>query len=628
MVVFDIETDGLLPELTRIHLLTVHHPEADVVRVFRRSDTEDTIEEGLRFLKDCSCSTSVAGHNVIAFDIPAIQKVYPWFNVDETRVFDTLVFSRLKHADLTDIDAKLKVRGTLPGKLFKSHSLEAWGYRLGVMKGEYTGDTRITDEKERKALKWSEWNPDMEAYGIQDVIVTRKLLDHLDPSSYSQRAVDLEHKVQWIVQRQVRFGIAFDEAAAVDLYGTLTGRRAEVERELKATIPGSFWAGKLFTPKRHNKTLGYVGGAPLTPIEWKDFNPSSRPHVARFLTRRYGWQPVKFTEGGDPAIDDEVLAGLDYPEAKLLAEYFLLDKRIGQLAEGPQAWLKVAKKGRIHGSVITNGAVTGRMTHSHPNMGQVPRVGTLYGKECRALFGQSLGVLVGADAEGLELRCLAHYMARWDSGKYGEAVVHGKSEDETDVHSLNTKAFGLEPKKLYTLGGRTSKGRDFGKTGIYAFLYGAGPEKMGSIFGKGKAHGLKLKAEFLKKTPALKKLADAVQAKAKATKTLTGLDGRLLHVRSSHAALNTLLQSAGAAAMKQALVFLDENLQAAGHKPGVDYEFVANVHDEWQIDCRKECADEVASVATAAIRQAGESLGFRCPLAGASKVGRTWADTH
>jgi hypothetical protein len=643
MIVFDIETNGLLDELDRIHLLTVCRG-VGMIDVYRRNETEDTIAEGLRNLMESVewAGEVIAGHNVIAFDIPAIKKVYPWFAVPESSVFDTLVFSRLKFPDLFPFDVKAKLKGTLPGKLAGRHSLEAWGYRLGAMKGEYEGDPLLmfrlmgagmspaAAEKEMKRRKWEAWNPAMEEYGVQDAVVTRKLLDHLNPERYSPEALALEHRVQWIVQRQVRHGFHFFEDKAIDLYGTLTARRSELARTLKDTVPGAYWQdGKVFTPKRDSKAHGYVEGAPLSKIKWEAFNPTSRCHIVRFLTKTYGWQPMKFTDGGDPAMDDEVLSALDYPEAKLLAEYFMVEKRIGQLAEGDEAWMKRVRNDRIHGDVNTNGAVTGRMTHSRPNLAQVPKVGTPYGAECRALFGPRPGyVQVGADASGLELRCLGHYMARWDDGAYARAVVEGSSEDESDVHSLNTKAIGLEPKKVYTLSGTTSKGRDFGKRFIYAFIYGAGDAKIGQIVGKSRGYGTKLRAMFLKKTPALKKLIDAVQSKAKTTKTLRGLDGRTLHIRSSHSALNTLLQSAGALVMKQALVFLDDSLQAAGHKPGVDYEFVANVHDEWQIECRKEIADEVGRTAVASIRRAGDHFEFRCPLDGEAKQGASWADTH
>src|SRR5690606_27698447 len=250
-----------------------------------------------------------------------------------------------------------------------------------------------------------------------------------------------------------------------------------------------------------------------------------------------------------------------------------LFRSISQLAEGDQAWLKVERNGKIHGSVNPNGAVTGRATHAYPNVAQVPAVRkgkkdgeTVilyggeggYGWECRELFTVPDGwSLVGSDASGLELRCLAHFMARYDGGKYGKVLLEG------DIRSENQKAAGLHT-------------RDNAKTFIYAFLYGAGDAKIGKIVKKGPADGKRLKAKFLAKTPALKRLIEAVRNAAKRG-YLIGLDGRQLHVRSAHAALNTLLQSAGALVCKKWLVMVEEELQARGLKHGWDgdYAFVA-----------------------------------------------------
>jgi DNA polymerase I-like protein with 3'-5' exonuclease and polymerase domains len=326
---------------------------------------------------------------------------------------------------------------------------------------------------------------------------------------------------------------------------------------------------------------------------------------------RYGWVPKEFTKTGVPQIDESVLEKLEYPEAKLLNQLFLVEKRIGQLAEGTQAWLKqVSRMGRIHGSVNTNGAVTGRMTHSNPNLAQVPSSSAYKGHECRALFGPPKGMVqIGADASGLELRCLAHFMSRWDDGAYANAVLNG------DIHTVNQEAAGLPT-------------RNQAKTFIYGFLYGAGPEKIGEIVGKGRHAGVQLRRKFLNTLPALAALQMAIKNKVEATKTLKGLDGRTLSVRSSHSALNTLLQSAGALIMKKALVILDTDLQSRGLVPGIDYEFMLNIHDEFQIATRKEHSDHVASTAVACIRKAGEHFKFRCRLDGEAKVGASWADTH
>jgi DNA polymerase I-like protein with 3'-5' exonuclease and polymerase domains len=220
-------------------------------------------------------------------------------------------------------------------------------------------------------------------------------------------------------------------------------------------------------------------------------------------------------------------------------------------------------------------------------------------------------------------------MAAHDGGDYVDTVVQGNKENETDVHSLTCFAIGLKPKEKYTLGGKTGYGRDFAKTFIYAFLYGAGDAKLGSIMGKGAAAGKAMKAAFLAKLPALAKLKAAVERVAREKGTLRSLDGAPMKVRSQHSALNTLIQGAGALVMKKAMVLLDRELQIVyDFAPGEHYEFVANIHDEWQIECDEKYADRVGRCATEAIAQAGFLLKMRCPMAGEYKVGRTWADTH
>lgn len=338
------------------------------------------------------------------------------------------------------------------------------------------------------------------------------------------------------------------------------------------------------------------------------FNPGSRQHIYRVFKEKYDWKPKQFTPSGEPKVDDTILNELEYPEAKLLAEYFLLDKRIGQLAEGNQAWLKLVRNGRIHGRVNTIGAVTGRCTHSHPNVAQVPANRVPYGERMRDLFVASKGMkMVGADASGLELRCLAHYMAFWDKGEYAKVLL------EDDIHSVNQKAAGLPT-------------RDNAKTFIYAFLYGAGDEKIGSIVGSGREAGKFLKSKFLKTLPALGSLVKMVKAAANKG-YIKGLDGRNLKIRSEHAALNTLLQSAGAIVMKFALVEADRLLQQK-FTSGVDYEFVGNIHDEMQLECREEIAEEVGSIIVTAIENATEHFDFKCPLTGDYQVGDSWAKTH
>ena len=334
------------------------------------------------------------------------------------------------------------------------------------------------------------------------------------------------------------------------------------------------------------------------------FNPGSRKQIGEKLME-LGWKPKVFTEKGQAIVDESVLAKVPLPEAQMIAEYLMLQKRVAQI----ESWLEaVGKDGRVHGKVITNGAVTGRMTHSSPNMAQIPNAGSIYGPECRECWTVEAGnVLVGCDASGLELRMLAHYMKDED---YVKTVTEGSSKDGTDVHTQNQKAAGLQT-------------RDQGKTFIYAFLYGAGPAKIGSIVGGNAKAGQKLIDSFLANTPALQRLRNTVSRYA-GKGFVPGLDGRKIWVRSEHSALNSLLQGAGAIVMKQALVLLDKNIRAQKLRA----QFVANVHDEWQIECHPDDADAVGKLAVQAIRDAGVHYNLRCPLDGEYKIGKSWRQTH
>lgn len=594
-LIFDIETDGLLDDVTKVHCLVIKDTQSGLAYTYLGHNMED----GITSLMDATKhGETISGHNVIKYDIPVLQKLYPWFKVDPSKVFDTLVATRLIWANVKDTDNKLLKAGTLPGKLFGSHSLEAWGYRLGNYKGDFKGP-------------WDTFTQEMLDYCVQDVEVTATLYQKITDKEYSQQALDLEHQVAWLMAKQERNGFHFDMPKAAALLTRLVQRRGELERELRDYF-GS-WEVQLpeFIPKVNNSKLGYTKGVPVKKVKVVEFNPSSRDHIADRLITLYGWKPVDFTEGGKPMVDEIVLGKLDYPPCKLLTEYLLVQKRISQLNEGGQAWMKCEKNGKIHGSVNPNGAVTGRATHAYPNISQVPSSSSPYGHECRELFTVPRGwTLVGADASGLELRCLAHFMAKWDGGKYGEVLLGG------DIHTENQKAAGLQT-------------RPQAKTFIYAFLYGAGDAKIGSIVGGDAGAGRKLKQKFLRSLPALGRLVEAVQGAAKRG-YLVGLDGRHIHVRSSHAALNTLLQGAGAIVCKQWLVLLEEHLSSKfKHGWDGDYAFCAWSHDECQIACRTpEIAEYVAKVAPEMVTKAGEHFGFRCQLAGESKVGKTWADTH
>lgn len=443
-LILDIETNGLLHELDRVHCLVLRDTETGEVRSYSPTshlvNWLGPVDAGVRAIVSTALEGGVIiGHNLIDFDLPALQKVYPWFSIPESQVVDTLVMSRLMFADMWDSDAKLAKTKGFPKKLTNRHSLEAWGHRLGCHKGEYQGDTRIADEKERKRRKWESWNPDMETYCVQDTQVTLKLYQKFLSMNYSQEAIKLEHEVKWIINKQERYGFPFDTQAAAKLYSTLTAEKLKLESDLRTSFPPKYLPGpKLFTPKRDNKKMGYMEGAVVRPVVLTQFSASNRNHIVWWLKRMYGWEPTEFGNDGKPKMDETTLSGLKFPEVQKLKQYLVVDKRIAQLATGNEAWLKHERNGRMHGQVNTNGAVSGRATHSKPNVAQVPAVYSPFGKECRALFTASPGrVLVGADQSGVELRCLAHYMSRWDKGEYAKVILQG------DIHVTNQKAAGL-----------------------------------------------------------------------------------------------------------------------------------------------------------------------------------------
>lgn len=649
-VLFDLESNGLKDTMDKIHCIVCKCADTGKIKRFVSdysfvSEADGLIPEAIKLLEDADL---VIGHNIIDFDIPAIRLIYPKFKVKDS--FDTLLCSRLIWTNLKDLDFGKARAGKYPEgfKFYGQHGLKAWGYRLGVFKGSFGEGT-----------DWAYLDQEMLDYCVQDVEVTDRLYKVITNKHYSTEAIDLEHSFARIIQRQVDFGFEFDEEKAVALHSHLVQRKRDIERELQSSFKG--WIITMKTPecyyfkhedgdikadtktkcvatayeKYGRDTFYSLTKSAITKqiVAGKlksrhiPFNPTSRDHVAQALIEKYNWQPQEFGENGKPTIDENVLKKLEYPEASLLSEAFKVGKILGQLAEGREGWLKIVRKGRVHGGVITNGAVTGRCTHKHPNVAQVPAAKFDketkkpifgykggFGADCRQLFTVPKGFkLVGADASGLELRCLAHYMAKWDKGKYGEIILNG------DIHSENQHAAGLPT-------------RNNAKTFIYGFLYGAGDAKIGEIVNGGMEEGKVLRAKFLKRIPALGALTKAVKAKAYKSRTLKGLDGRVLNVRSSHSALNTLLQSAGALVMKKALIICDELLQKEGYTPlsegGKDYEFVANIHDEYQVQVREDITTEVGEIMVKAMQIAGDYFKFRCPIDGEYGVGDSWLETH
>ena len=585
-VIFDLETNGFLSDATKIHSIVIK--DIDTKQVF--SYHGDKIGRGLYILSGASL---LVGHNILKFDLPVIEKLYPEYKI-EGEVFDTLLVSRLIWTNRKELDFQMK---ELPLNLAGRHSLESWGYRLGLRKGDYA-----------KENDFSVWTPAMQTYCERDVEVTYEFFKLIEKQNYSTEAIKLEHDFARCIYLQEAHGFHFDVASAKKLYASLANRRLELEKSLVSTFPN--WKKYIgtFTPKRDNKTLGYKKGVPIKRYKELTFNPNSRDHISDRLMNK-GWKPREFTPDGKPKVDESVLSKLIYPEAKLLAEHFLIQKRIGQLAEGNNAWLKLQRDGIIYGSVITNGANTGRCTHQKPNVAQTPSVGVPYGKECRSLFTVPNGFqLIGCDASGLELRCLAHYIGAFDEGSFTKQLLHG------DIHSYNQKQIGLPT-------------RDLAKRVIYGIIYGIGDTRLGAVVGKSSQEGKRIKAKIFEALPALKQLRDNVIIATRNKKYLLGLDKRKLIPRSEHSSLNLLIQSCGALIIKMATVILHKKLEEKKYDKNI-CTMVAHVHDELQLQCKSDYADEVGKIAVQSIKDAGTYFNLRCPLDAEYKIGNNWASTH
>jgi len=603
--IFDLETDGFLESVSTIHCLVLMDIDTQEIQSFGPFQ----IEAGLSVLQDADL---IVGHNIIKFDLPVIEKLYPDFQFQGT-VRDTLLMSRLIYSNLKERDFSYRYKHPdFPSRMIGKHALEAWGYRLNNPKDRFRGP-------------WEQWSEEMQRYCEQDVKVTYQLWLKLQSKNYSEQAIALEHDFAQILFNQEQHGFCFDVSAAETLYTTLQQRRDELAQELQTVFP-PLEEHIPFVPKANNAKYGYQKGVLTNKIKRTAFNPNSRDQIAFRLQVQRDWKPREYTPDGKPKIDETVLDALPWPEARLLSEYLMIQNRISQLAEGPQAWLKKQQNGWIHGEVITNGAVTGRCTHKNPNLAQVPAKGVPYGEECRSLFTVPPGYkLVGVDASGLELRCLGHYLARYDNGAFAKEVVGG------DIHWRNAKSLGLVAAgKVFNedLPHHNWVRNIVAKRFIYAFLYGAGDARIGGIMSKGADVGRRLKSKFLRKTPALISLKDEITDKVNTKGTLKGLDGRLLHVRSQHAALNTLLQSAGALVVKQATVFLYEELTSRGYVWGRDWAQVAHIHDEIQLQIKEEFADEIGKIAVECFQRAGESFSLRCAITAEYRIGQTWAQTH
>ena len=571
-MIFDIETDDL--HATKVWCIVVKEIEGDFYKF-----GPDELDDALKLL---ASADTLIGHNIIGFDLPVLKRLYDFKY--SGKIIDTLVMSRLYNP--------VRENG---------HSLKTWGYRLGVPKQEQP--------------EFDNYTPEMLDYCQQDVKLNEAVYHYLvkEGSGFSKKSFDIEQLTAAIMREQENTGFYFNSKQAMTLLAELKQNMADVEDEVQKTFKPKWVDDKLVTP--YIKKDGTLSKRGLTDEEYEsiqktdhtqsfmrqklvEFNLGSRKQIGEYLID-FGWKPERFTPTGQPIVDESTLKKIKHiKEAKLIADFLLYQKRIAQVS----SWIDELKDDRVHGSVIPNGTITGRMTHRNPNMAQVPNIHSPFGKECRSCWTVPEGYkLVGIDASGLELRMLAHYM---NDANYIEEVING------DIHSTNQELAGLET-------------RDQAKTFIYALVYGAGDAKIGSIINGDIKKGKALKQRFFTNLPALKKLRDRVQQAANRG-FIKGIDGRKIYVRSQHAALNTLLQGSGAIVMKQAMINLYQLLKLNA----LDACFVANIHDEWQLQVRESQADSVGRLGVECIEKVTEQFRMRCNLTGEYKIGGNWSETH
>ena len=594
-MVFDIEADDFLESVTKVHCISIS--------VDGEAPTCYAGDNVARAMKVLEYGDRLVGHNILGYDLPVLHKLYGWRNKSK-EVMDTLVLSRMAWPDIINKDSK---DAFIPKKYWGRYSLRAFGHRLKMNKGSMDSFDTYTDE--------------MQEYCNTYVRITAELWTKIQKRGLSAEAAHLELKFSKLAHKMQWRGIYFNEVGAAELYVKMDDERNALLQECTSLVPPvvtemktpQYWVcQKTFTqysrkadaPPAAKKSL--VKGPMKTKTTY--FNPLSRQQVGDFLISR-GWEPEDTTPTGKPKVDEKTLLSItDIPEAQVLAKIYRLQKMIGMLAEGNEAWLKLSVNNRLHPKLNTIGAVSGRTSCVRPNLQQVPSARLPYGAECRSLFGADYGYdLVSCDAKSLEVRCFAHYMAKYDSGEFADAVLLG------DIHQVNADMMHCD--------------RQTAKNTFFALIYGAGAPKISTMLGIDATMAQEMIDQLFRKRPAMRHLIDGIKRTAQKRGHLVGLDGRRLHPRSVHSSVNLLIQAAGSCVSKRAALNLNAKINVDSWNER-RVAIVGFIHDELLIECKEGYGDYVLERAIHSFKDTTGQFNLRCAMDGEGSIGKTWHEVH
>lgn len=616
--ILDIETNSLT-NVTKIWLIGILDVETKETHIFHRPDLYPE-----NFLKKISEYDLIIGHNIIDYDYFVLLLFFPNL-FPYKKLIDTLVISRLLYYQLEG-----------------GHSLEAWGQRLGLHK--------------LNLKEFNDYSEEMVPYLERDLEVNLKLFKKFEPIIYQdqwRQALRTEHDMAYICRDMRNNGFGFNIFEAKKLYRQIMDKLKELDNDILRDFPGKYTAIKEITPKltKHgtlslsdfrwedlNNLSNYSEGASFTRIEFEPFNPNSTKQIIDHLDR-IGWNPTEKTKGHIQAEKDRDKEKLEKykkygwkvneknletvskeaPEStRKLVQRLLYDARRSTLEEWLNAYSEHSRA--IHGHINSIGTWTHRASHTNPNMGNIPAKDKPLAKELRSLWqAKEDRLLIGVDAESIQLRIFAHYI---NDPVFTESLLTGKKEDGTDPHSLNKQTLGI-----------VCKSRDDAKTFLYAFLLGVGVKKASQILKCTVDEAQEAMYNFINRYTGLRDLKETRIPFDAKRGFFEGFDGRRVLCDNPHLILAGYLQNGEQAIMKKANIMWREQL----NKEKIPYWQVDWVHDEWQTETINniELANYIADVQCNSIKLAGESYNLNCPMMGSKlnkygkvAIGHNWSETH